>query len=125
RQVSGDTAETRVTIDASIGSDRLEQRVVRYGPGRSLPHELDGTQGIFFVVSGRAVLELEGERHDLETDCGAYFRPGESFTIENSGPDELVTVLVTTWAPEGRIAAPEPRVVHYRDRPSLPAGKDR
>ena len=34
-------------------------------------------------------------------------------------------MLVTTWPPDGRLAAPDPRVVRYGDRPPLPAGKDR
>ena len=44
--------------------------------------------------------------------------------IDNPGPDELVTVLVTTWPPEGMLAPPDPRVVRYGERPPLPAGKD-
>jgi mannose-6-phosphate isomerase-like protein (cupin superfamily) len=117
--------ETRITLDATRGSERLEQRVVRFGSGRSHRLELDGVQGVFFVVSGSGTLEIDGARHDLEPDSGAYFRPGEAYTIDNPGPEELLTVLVTTWPPEGAIAEPEPRVVRYRDRPSLPAGKDR
>jgi mannose-6-phosphate isomerase-like protein (cupin superfamily) len=117
--------ETRVTLDATRGSDRLEQRVVRFASGRSHPQPLDGAQGIFFVVSGTGTLEVEGDQHPLEPDTGAYFRPGEAYTIDNPGPDELVTVLVTTWPPNGAIAEPAPRVVRYRDRPSLPAGADR
>ena len=52
RRPDGDTAETRVAVDASAGSVRLEQRVVRFAPGRSQPQELDGRQGIVYVVEG-------------------------------------------------------------------------
>ena len=31
----GDTAEVRTTIDASRGCEHLEQRVIRFSPGRS------------------------------------------------------------------------------------------
>ena len=120
-----DTAEVRITLDSSVGSDRLEQRVIRFAPGRSQPQQLEGLQGILFVVSGRGTLETEGESHELEPEAGAYLRPEDHFVIDNPGPDELVTVLVTTWPPNGVLAAPDPRVVRLRERPSLPAGKDR
>ena len=38
----GDTAEVRVVIGAPDGSDHLEQRVIRYAPGRSLPRRNPG-----------------------------------------------------------------------------------
>jgi mannose-6-phosphate isomerase-like protein (cupin superfamily) len=120
-----DTAEVRVTLDPSVGSDRLEQRVIRFAPGHSQPQKLDGLQGILYTVAGRATMDVLGETHSLEAEAGAYLRPGEHFVIHNPGPEELVTVLVTTWPPEGMLAPPEPRVVHYDERPALPAGKDR
>lgn len=125
RRAGTDTAEVRVTLDAAVGSDRLEQSVIRFGRGKSQPHKLDGVQGILYAVSGRGVMEVDGESHELEPETGAYLRPGEHFAIENRGPDELVTVLVTTWPPDGMLATPNPRVVRYGERPTLPAGKDR
>jgi len=120
-----DTAEVRITLDSSVGSDRLEQRVIRFAPGRSLPQQLENLQGVFYVVSGQGSLETDSQRHDLEPEAGAYLRPGDHFVIDNPGPEELVAVLVTTWPPDGRLAVPDPRVVRYGDRPPLPAGKDR
>ena len=35
RREDGDTAEVRTTIDATHGCDHLEQRVIRFAPGRS------------------------------------------------------------------------------------------
>ena len=120
-----DTAEVRVTLDSSVGSDRLEQRVIRFAPGKSQPQKLEGLQGILYVVAGRATLHADGQIDDLEPESGAYLRAGDHFVIDNPGPDELVTVLVTTWPPEGMLAPPDPRVVRYGERPPLPAGKDR
>jgi mannose-6-phosphate isomerase-like protein (cupin superfamily) len=121
----GDTAETKVIVGASTGSARLEQRVVRFAVGRSYPQQLDGVQGILYVVSGHGRLEVEDEQHELEAEAGAYLRGGETFVIDNPGPDELLTVLVLAPALNGAPPSPDPRVVRYRDRPSLPAGKDR
>ena len=33
----GDTATIRVAFDVANGCERLEQRVIRFGPGRSAP----------------------------------------------------------------------------------------
>jgi mannose-6-phosphate isomerase-like protein (cupin superfamily) len=124
-RAAADTAEVRVTLNSTVGSDRLEQRVIRFAPGRSQPQKLDGLQGILYTVNGKATMDVLGQTHELEPEAGAYLRPGEHFVIDNPGPEELVTVLVTTWPPDGMLAPPEPRVVRYGERPPLPAGKDR
>jgi len=125
RRPGTDTAEVRITLDPSVGCDRLEQRVIRFASGKSLPQQLDGLQGILYVVSGRASLEVDGERHEVEPESGVYLRPGDHYVIDNPGPEELMAVLVTTWPPDGMLPQPAPRVVRYAERPSLPAGKDR
>ena len=62
----GDTAEVRTTIDASNGCERLEQRVIRFAPGRSLDRVDDGRQEVLYVVSGHGTLLLGGGEHALE-----------------------------------------------------------
>jgi mannose-6-phosphate isomerase-like protein (cupin superfamily) len=122
---SGDTAEVRVMVDATRGSDRLEQRVIRFGPGRSQPQALDGVQGLLYVASGEGNLMVGSDDYAVGPDTGAYFVDGESFEVDNPGPDEIVAVLVTTLQRNGAAPRPNPRVVRYGDRPPLPAGKDR
>src|SRR6266542_1899091 len=89
-RAEGDTAEIRVAFDAARGSGVLEQRVIRFTPGRSLPQRLDGLQGILYVASGGGSLEVEGRSHSLEPEMGAYC-VGESFVVDNRGPGDLVT----------------------------------
>jgi mannose-6-phosphate isomerase-like protein (cupin superfamily) len=124
-RLPGDTAETRLVFSERNGSEHLEQRVIRFGAGKSKPRPLAGVQGILYVVSGNGTLEVGGETHPIEPESGAYFVSGEEFAVENAGPDEVVTVLVTAPQPNGARPAPDPRVVRYRDREPLPAGKDR
>jgi mannose-6-phosphate isomerase-like protein (cupin superfamily) len=120
----GDTAEMKVTIDRSSGSERLEQRVVRFRPGRSKAQGGTDTQQVLFVASGRGSLVVDGRAHELEPDTGAYVAAGERYEVENPGPEELVLVAVA--APQETGAAnPERRTVRYADRPTLPAGGDR
>lgn len=122
-----DTAETRVAIDASHGCERLEQRVVRYAPGRSRERTLEGAQEVMFVVSGRGTLHVDGDlAAELEPLAGAHVAPGEAYAIENPGPDDLVVVAVR--APAGASSldgARLGRVVRYEERPAQPATPDR
>ena len=121
----GDTATERLTIDASVGCERLEQRVLRFGPGTSAPRTAQGSEEILYVASGRGTLVVEGAAHPLEPDTGAYVAEGETWTVENPDPDELV--LVAVRAPAGNGADPGRRkvTVRYDDQPALPASPDR
>src|SRR5919108_5920191 len=94
-RADGDTATERVTIDRRAGSERLEQRVLRFAQGRSPPRRLEGAQQVLYVAAGRGTLFVEGRAHDLEPDTGAYVAAGETYEVENQGPDELVLVAVS------------------------------
>jgi mannose-6-phosphate isomerase-like protein (cupin superfamily) len=124
RRDEGDTAETRVAIDASAGCERLEQSVVRYAPGRSRERTLAGRQEVLYVQSGAGTLHLNGAAHALEPQMGVFLVPGDEVAVENPGPEELVVVAVT--APEDASAAdPRRRTVRYEDQPVLPASPNR
>jgi mannose-6-phosphate isomerase-like protein (cupin superfamily) len=121
----GDTASVRVTFDASNGCERLEQRVIRFAPGRSHERTLDGRQEVLYVVAGRGELELGGERHALEPDMGVFIAPGESYAVKNSGPGEVLVVSVV--APEDRVGPKNERqvTVRFQDQPELRASSER
>jgi mannose-6-phosphate isomerase-like protein (cupin superfamily) len=121
-----DTAEIRVTIDASHGCERLEQRVIAFGPGRSRPRTNGGRQEVLYVSSGRGTIELEGEPHPLAPETGVYVRPDETYVVANDGPDDLVVVSVTAPEERGSNGLEQRRVtVRYADQPSLPATPNR
>ena len=120
----GDTADVKLTIDRSSGSEHLEQRVIRFAPGRSKEHVLDGRQEVVYVVSGRGALIIEGREHELEPEMGAYIAAGERFEVDNPGPEELVVVAVG-FAQEDGANPPEKRTVRRADRPTLSAGEER
>src|SRR5206468_1084140 len=84
------TAQARVTIDGTVGCERLEQRVLRFAPGRSGERTTGERQEVLYVASGSGVLHTNGDGHQLEPDTGAFLVPGDRYEIENAGPDELV-----------------------------------
>src|SRR6266496_401914 len=117
----GDTATVRVAFDAGNGCERLEQRVIRFGPGRSAERRLAGKQEVLFVVEGRGRLHVDGRTHELEPEMGVYLVPGETYAVENTSDRDLHVLSVL--APEDRAAAAGERKVTIRldDQPELEA----
>jgi mannose-6-phosphate isomerase-like protein (cupin superfamily) len=120
---NGGTASTRIVIDASHGA-RLEQRIVTYAPGRSPERTLEGAHAVLYVVGGHGRLHLNGETHELEPDTGVFVAAGETFAVDNDGPDQLEVVEV--GVPQESPPAENRRVlVHYRDQQDESASSDR
>jgi mannose-6-phosphate isomerase-like protein (cupin superfamily) len=124
RRAPGDTALEKVVFGPEAGSQVLEQRVVRYAPGRSLPRGETGRDELLYVVSGAGTLELEGERHELEPDTAAYVRSAETYLVDNPGPDELLVVSATVPV-EIVLRPPREVTVRFDDRPELRADTHR
>jgi quercetin dioxygenase-like cupin family protein len=125
RRLDGDTASRATAIDSSAGSRFLELHLTRYAPGRSLPRRLDGAQEIVYDASGRGTIVVDGQEHELEPGTGVYLASGESYEIENPGPDELL--IVSAVAPQTNGATPGggARTVRLADQPLLTASGDR
>jgi len=122
---NGDTAARAVAIDSSNGSSVLELHLTRYGPGRSSPRTLEGSQEIMYTTSGRGSLRVAGESHELEPGTAAYLTAGESYEVDNQGPEELVIVSATAPQSADEAQLPTARTVRYADQPTLPASGDR
>ena len=116
-----DTAAVRGTI----ANDRFEQRVVRFAPGRSAEETVGDKHDVLYVVSGRGTLLIDGRAHELEPETAAYLAPGDSYSVENPGPEDLVVVAVSAPAELEPQATPDRRTVRYADQPALPASPNR
>ena len=93
-QEDGHTASSRLTFQV----DHLEQRVIRYAPGRSGDRTVEGRHELLYVVAGTGELELEGTTHPLEPGTAAFVAPGETYAVDNTGPGELLVVAVAARA---------------------------
>ena len=124
RRAEGDTVLEKTTMDRSSGSDLLEQRILRFGPGRSLERGEQGRDELLYVVSGSGTLEVDGEAHELEPDSAAYIRSGERWSVVHDGTDELLMVAVAVPAEAN---PPEARrvVVRFDEQPELRADDKR
>jgi quercetin dioxygenase-like cupin family protein len=122
-RLPGDTAEVRTVIDASRGCEHLEQRVIRFSPGRSLERSTNGRQEVLFVVSGRGTLHLAGDEYALEPWTAAFVVPGETYAVETQ--EEMTIVSVTAPASEQGVGENRRVTVRYADQPVLPASPNR
>jgi mannose-6-phosphate isomerase-like protein (cupin superfamily) len=125
RRDPADTAEVRLVIDASCGCERLEARMIRFGPGRSAERGEDDRQEVLYVADGTGVLDLGGSSHELEPDTGVFVAPGDRYAVDNPGPDELLVVSVTAPREESAPASDRQVTVRFADRPALPASPNR
>jgi len=113
-----------VAIDSRAGSSVLELHLALYGAGRSCPRMLEGVQEIMYTRSGGGTLTVGGESHELAPGTAAYVTAGETYEVDNPGPEPLVVVSAT--APQGGNGSPPAaRTVRYADQPTLPASGDR
>jgi mannose-6-phosphate isomerase-like protein (cupin superfamily) len=120
-----DTAETRTTFDRAGGCERLEQRVVRYGPGRSRPRSLANQQEVLYVTSGRGTLRLDGDEHALEPGTGVFLASGETYEIDNGGAEPLTVVSVLAPQEHAVPAARRRVTVRFADQEELRADENR
>ena len=125
QQTDDDTATVCRAFDASRGSEILEQRVVRYAPGRSRPVETGDRIAVLYVVSGRGQIHVADTAQDVEPSTGLYVAAGERYEVENPGPNELLVVAVTAPSEHNGSPPPERRLVREADQPTLTASGDR
>jgi mannose-6-phosphate isomerase-like protein (cupin superfamily) len=89
-----------VTFDRASGSEALEQRVLRFGPGGSGEFGPEEREEALFVLEGRGTGLVDGVSHELAPDTAVLVAPGSRYLVENTGSNELalLSVLVPSAA---------------------------
>ena len=65
-------------------------------PGSSeLLHKHSRSQQFFYVVSGQAHFELDGETYELSANEGIHVRPKQMHRIFNSGSESLELLVIS------------------------------
>ena len=126
-KVDNDGVEIRTTIDQACGCQALVQSVVSFPIGRSQGSAMAGHEQSMFVLSGTATLYLDGlGHHELTPDTAAYIASGESYSIENDGPEPARRAR--RRRADARRPATRPRsasrkfTVNFATQPDLEAG---
>jgi len=92
-------------IGRATGAQAISLRVMEFAPGMSPGVRNDDCDEILYVVAARDELgragdevstarvsgwvdfSIDGNAHRVGLDTGIYIRPGETFAVDNSGPD--------------------------------------
>jgi mannose-6-phosphate isomerase-like protein (cupin superfamily) len=117
----GDTASERLTFQ----TEHLEQRVVRFAPGRSRQRAASARHELLYVLAGSGQLEVDGERLPLEPGTGAFVAPGEAWSVDNPGPEELLVVAVAAAADLAVDDARRKKTIRFDDQPEHTASVER
>ena len=117
----GDTASERLTFQ----TEHLEQRVVRFAPGRSRQRAASARHELLYVLAGSGQLEVDGERHPLEPGTGAFVAPGEPWSVDNPGSGELLVVAVSAAADLAVDDARRKKTIRFDDQPEHTASVER
>jgi mannose-6-phosphate isomerase-like protein (cupin superfamily) len=83
-----------LSVRATVGLPQLQQELLECAAGRTAIRATGDAEEALFVLSGRAVLSLDGIRYELEPESGACLAPGEEYRLENDGPEPLALVAV-------------------------------
>lgn len=57
-------------------------------------HVHQEAENIYYVIRGKGIVELDGERHLLEPEMAVFIPPGVYHALYNTGYEDLVTVFV-------------------------------
>lgn len=102
---SPDDVSERETIGAPTGFEAFGQSLIACAPGGSLERSTGAREEVLFVLTGHGALQVDGVRHELAPESGAYLAPGEAYALQNPGPEPLRLIRVTVPDP-GRDPAP-------------------
>jgi mannose-6-phosphate isomerase-like protein (cupin superfamily) len=121
----GEGLVERLTIGPDQGCTVLEQRVLEIDAGGSAARETGDCEEVLFTISGRGALRLDGVRHEIEPESGAYLAPGERYVIEADEPLKLVAVRIPDPAPPGDATGERQVVRRLADQVAQDATTDR
>jgi mannose-6-phosphate isomerase-like protein (cupin superfamily) len=97
---AADGVETTTLFCPDRGCAEFEQRALRFeGPS---PERYDhGSDEVLFVLSGRGVATIGGERHDLRAGVAVYVGRGTAWRVDETSGLEVLSVLVHDPLPGG------------------------
>lgn len=68
--------------------------VVEVDPGHHTPLHRHKCEEVYYFVSGKGEVEIEGERYEVREGCGVYLPEGVRHRVFNTGDEVLKYVVV-------------------------------
>src|ERR1700755_982332 len=116
----------RPTLGPGTDFPPLEQTIIELEPGASTGRQTGSNEEVLFVMNGTGTLELDGAKHELEPESGAYLAPDEEYVLQNTARQPLTLISVRIPDPDSE-PTPSPRKVVRRlaDQEAQSATTDR
>lgn len=88
-------------VTPGIGASAIDLHVNRLRPGAAPGpyHVHTNSENVYYLLSGRLLVRLDGEDHELSRGDAAFIPPGVPHSATNPGADEAV--LIEIYAPAG------------------------
>jgi mannose-6-phosphate isomerase-like protein (cupin superfamily) len=109
-------------IGRATGADAISLRILEFEPGVSPVLSNHESDEVLYVLEGSCNVVIDGEAYEVGPETGIYVRPGQTFKVDNPGPD--VVRIVSSQCPEvnqaTRTREPLSPIVRLSDRTALP-----
>src|SRR5215203_6060250 len=84
-------------IDEATGAQAISLRILEFAPGASQGLRNDECDEVLYslenldddVTSATCTVSIDGVPHEVEPRTGIYVRSGQTFSVENHGPDAV------------------------------------
>jgi mannose-6-phosphate isomerase-like protein (cupin superfamily) len=109
-------------IGKATGADAISLRILEFAAGVSPLPSNDESDEVLYVLEGSCIVVIDGNAYEVGPETGIYVRPGQTFSVENAGPD--VVRIVSSQCPQldqpASMRKPSSPIVRLSDRRALP-----
>ena len=107
-------------VGRANGAEAISLRILEFGPGRS-PSLRNGEFDEVLYLLDACTMFIDGSAYEVDSESGVFIRPGQTFSIENSGTDAIS--IVSSQCPAGTVGSIKAGalpIVRLSDRRALP-----
>lgn len=123
-EVGPDADGVTTLVDAEQGAVHLDVSMVMLSPGQQGVAELNAYEESFFILEGRAVLQMDGLLHDLGPDDFGYVPVAVAHRWENRSDEPVTYLRVRSPLPRDFGITPRDAVLPSLDESVTPSGVD-
>jgi len=107
-------------IGKETGADAISLRILEFEAGVSPVLQNHECDEVLYVLEGICSVLIDADAYQVGPETGIYVRPGQTFSVENPGPEVVRFVSSQTPAPQANAREQVPPIVKLSDRRSLP-----
>jgi mannose-6-phosphate isomerase-like protein (cupin superfamily) len=107
-------------IGKTTGADAISLRILEFEPGKSPELRSDEFDEVLYMLEGNCTIVIDGNAYEVGPETGVYVRPGQTLSVENTGPDLVRIVSSQTPAEPANAREQSPPIVKLADRRALP-----